>query len=124
MPSITATPPVSSFFIGSALAAGAAHPLGGFWGMLAFAQALTVVGYLASSLPQWAGWIDGTVLQRLTILQGAVVAWFAGNVGYLLAVSNELSQIMCLLSAAAGGYGGDKFLMPLMQRIFGKTEKP
>lgn len=95
-----------------------------FTGLLMFAQGLALVGYLASSLPTWAGWLDGTALQRLTIIQGAIVAILAGNVAFFLSVEAGISQILCLLSAAAGGYGGDKVLVPMLNRIFGKADKP
>lgn len=111
-------------FIGSAMAAQAASfDSRGFLAMIAFAQFLSIVGYLASSLPVWAGWLDGTTLQRLTIVQGVLVAVLAGNFAFFLAVENGVSQILSLLGAAAGGYGGDKFLMPLLNRVFGRAEK-
>ena len=129
MPSRLSTQPInlSLFigFIGSAMASPVVALSGNsFAGLLMFAQGLALVGYLASSLPTWAGWLDGSVLQRLTIIQGAIVAILAGNVAFFLSVEAGISQILCLLSAAAGGYGGDKVLVPLLNRLFGKVEKP
>lgn len=123
MPLALDTKQAAFAFIGSAWAASPTLNIGGFAGMLAFAQVLAIVGYLASSLPAWAGWVDGTVLQRLTIVQGAVVAILAGNVAFFLALEYEFSQIITLLSAAAGGYGGDKFLAPVLARVFGRGDK-
>lgn len=97
-----------------------------WWAVLGFVQAITLLGYAASSLSQWAGWIDGTVLVRLQIIQGVAVALLAGNVAYFFALhSANLPEVYALMSSGAGGYGGDKFLTPLLSRVFGKatTEK-
>lgn len=124
MPSTIDTKLALFGFIGSAMAAQAApFESRGFLALFGFAQLLAVIGYLASSLPLWAGWIDGTTLQRLTIVQGLLVAVLAGNVAFFLAVEYGLSQILSMMAAAAGGYGGDKFLMPLLNRVVGKVDK-
>ena len=93
-----------------------------WWAILAFVQVVTIIGYMASSLSQWAGWIDGTVLQRMTILQGAIAALMAGNMSYFLGLHYAgLSEVMALMSAGAGGFGGDRFITPVLQRMFGKA---
>lgn len=95
---------------------------GRWWAILGFVQAITLLGYAASSLSQWAGWIDGTVLVRLQIIQGVMVAILAGNVAYFTALhSANLPEVYALMSSGAGGYGGDKFLTPLLTRIFGRA---
>jgi hypothetical protein len=98
-----------------------------FWGVLAAVQAVTLVGYCASSLPQWAGWVDGTALVRLTIIQGVVTSLMAGNIAFFTGLYYAgLTEIVALMAAGAGGFGGDKFLVPVLQRLFGKAtgEKP
>lgn len=122
----TALPP-SSFFIASAplayaassapIAFGSSH----FWWMLAGAQVLLGLGYLASSLPTWAKWEDGTTLERLVIIQGVFVSIVAGNVAFFLAIEYGSSDITRLLASAAGGYGGDKLLSPLLERVLGRS---
>ena len=103
---------------------------GRWWAILFFVQVFTIVGYMASSLSQWAGWVDGTTLQRLQIVQGAIAACLAGNMSYFLGLHYAgLTEVMALMSAGAGGFGGDRFLVPLLQRLFGKAtgtppEKP
>lgn len=93
----------------------------GFWTLMAGAQVLILLSYAASSLPIWSGWIDGTLTQRLTILQSLLVALVAGNVAFFLSFEYGFSKLIALIAAAAGGYGGDKLLAPLMARIFGKV---
>lgn len=134
MPSIPSIRPVASFFTGNfalflipaaAFAADrAALDLSNarWWAILGFVQIITILGYTASSLSQWAGWIDGTVLVRLQIIQGVAVALLAGNVAYFCALhSANLPEVYALMSSGAGGYGGDKFLTPVLTRIFGKA---
>lgn len=93
-----------------------------WWAVLGFVQGITLIGYFASSLNQWAGWIDGTTLQRLTIIQGMIASIMAGNVAYFLGLHYAgLTEVMALMASGAGGFGGDKFLTPLLGRIFGKA---
>lgn len=90
--------------------------------MLGIAQVPILFGYGSSSLSMWAGWADGTVRDRLLIIQGLMAAMFGGNVAYLGGLyMADLPEWMALMAAGAGGFGGDKFLAPLMQRIFGKA---
>jgi hypothetical protein len=107
-----------------------------FWVALGAVQVLSLVGYAASSLPQWAGWIKDTggpvaVLERrLKIVQGMVIALLAGNCAYYGGHHYwGLAEILAFGTAAMASYGGDKFLSPLMSRIatmfqaaFGKTD--
>lgn len=93
-----------------------------WWGLFIFVQLITLLGYAASSLSQWAGWIDGTVLARLTIIQGVACSLMAGNIAFLLGVHYmQVTEVQALIASGAGGYGGDKLLTPLLNRIFGKA---
>lgn len=94
-----------------------------FLTLLGGAQVLILLAYFASSLPIWAGWIDGSLMARLTIVQSLMVALVAGNVAFFLSFEYGLSKLIALIAAAAGGYGGDKLLAPLMARILGKVDR-
>ena len=95
-----------------------------WWVMLAFVQVMTLWGYGASSLSQWAGWQDGTAMQRLTIIQGVMVSLIGGNAGYFLSLQYAgIGEVEALLVAVAGGFGGEKFVTPILQRVFGKVDK-
>ena len=89
-----------------------------FWFTLAAVQVLWAIGYAASSLPAWAKWQDGTRLDRLTIVQGVVVAGMAGNICYYGAFyymgAAEIASFIC---SGLAGFGGDKFLAPLIGRL-------
>lgn len=106
-----------------------------FWIAFAAVQLLSVFGYSASSLPEWAKWRDITggdvaiAERRLRILQGLMVSVLAGNIayygGYYYFV---LAEIGCFIGAAIAAWGGDKFLTPLLgrlveifSRVFGKA---
>jgi hypothetical protein len=93
-----------------------------WWGLFLFAQLITLLGYAASSLSQWAGWVDGTVLAKLTIIQGVACSLMAGNIAFLLGLHYaQVTEVQALIASGAGGYGGDKLLTPLLNRIFGKA---
>ena len=140
MPSTQRTPPQTCSFYGSLLLAivptASAAALetvkvidlesGRWWAVLLFVQVITLVGYAASSLSQWAGWIDGTILQRLTIMQGMFAALLAGNMSYFLGLHYAgLSEIMAMMASGAGGYGGDRYLVPMFQKLLGRlTDQP
>lgn len=95
---------------------------GRWWGLFLFVQLITLLGYAASSLSQWAGWIDGTILAKLQIIQGVACALMAGNIAFLLGVHYaQVTEVQALIASGAGGYGGDKLLTPLLNRIFGKA---
>jgi len=107
-----------------------------FWAALAAVQVLSLLGYVSSSLPQWAGWIDDTggavaiLERRLKIIQGLVVAILSGNAAYFAGYHYfAMAEILCFGASAGASYGGDKFLSPLLSRAatmvqaaFGKTE--
>lgn len=100
---------------------------GRFWIALAVAQVISLLGYGASSLPQWAGWVDDTggavaMLERkLKIIQGLVIAFLAGNIAYFGGLYYALAEIPCFGAAALAAYGGDKFLTPLLSRLTGRA---
>lgn len=88
-----------------------------FWAAFGVVQLLWLWGYLASSLPAWAKWDDGTVLDRLTIVQGTFVAALAGNIAYHGGFYYlGLAEIVCFIATSVAAWGGDKFLSPLLQR--------
>lgn len=92
-----------------------------FWWTLLAVQVLAALGYAASSLAQWAGWPDGTLAMRLNIVQGAVTAFLAGNIGFYGSFYYfSLAEVVCFITAAVAAWGGDKFLSPLLSRITGK----
>lgn len=100
-----------------------------FWAALAAVQVLALFGYAASSLPQWAGWIDDTggavaVLERrLKIVQGLVIAILAGNLAYFGGFyCFAWPEIPCFGAAAMASYGGDRFLSPLLSRLTGRIQ--
>src|ERR1051325_8338411 len=77
-----------------------------FWGTLAVVQALNVLGWAASSLPQLAKWIDGDTVRerlenRLTIIQGLALSFMAGNIAYYGGrYYMALAEILCFIAAA------------------------
>ena len=89
-----------------------------FWATLAAVQLLWLVGYGASSLPAWAKWPDGTTQDRLTIVSGVITSGIAGNIGYYGGYYLVgLAEIACFISTGLAGWGGDKFLTPLLGRV-------
>lgn len=89
-----------------------------FWAALAAVQVLWLFGYAASSLPVWAKWPDGTVGDRLTIVQGALVAGLAGNIAYYGGYYYAgFAEVACYIGSGVAGWGGDKFLTPVLQRV-------
>lgn len=99
---------------------------GRFWATMGAVQLLALLGYAGSSLAQWAKWPDGTLLDRLTIMQGAVTSILAGNLCYyggfyLLPIWQiNLPEIGCFIATPVAGWGGDKFISPILARITGK----
>lgn len=101
-----------------------------FWWALVAVQVLALVGYAASSLPQWAGWIDDSggavaVLERrLKIVQGLVIALLAGDCAYYGGYHYfGMAEVLCFGAAAVAAYGGDKFLSPLLSRLTGRVQQ-
>jgi hypothetical protein len=89
-----------------------------FWVTLGAVQMLWLVGYGASSLPAWAKWPDGTMQDRLTIVSGVITSGIAGNIGYYGGYYLVgLAEISCFISTGLAGWGGDKFLTPLLGRV-------
>lgn len=101
-----------------------------FWWALVAVQILSLVGYAASSLPQWAGWIDDSggavaVLERrLKIVQGLAIAILAGNCAYYGGFHYfGMAEVLCFGAAAVAAYGGDRFLSPLLSRLTGRVQQ-
>jgi hypothetical protein len=100
-----------------------------FWVTLVAVQMATTLGYGASSLPQWAKWRDGSLYERLVIVQGFWVAMLAGNIAYygsfyyLPSMGVLTNEVGCFIGAAVAGFGGDRFLTPLLFRITGKIQE-
>lgn len=99
-----------------------------FWGAAFAVQLLWLIGYGASSLPEWAQWRDRTggdvaiAERRLRIIQRMLLACLAGNVAYYGGYYYyTLAEILCFLAAAVAAYGGDKFLGAVLARITGKA---
>jgi len=94
-----------------------------FWVVAAAVQVLGVIGYLASSLAQWAKWPDGTLIERLALVQGSVTALLAANIafygGYYYV---ECPEIVAFIAAAVASWGGDKFISPILVRITGRIQ--
>jgi len=99
---------------------------GRFWAAMLAVQVLAAVGYCGSNLAQWAKWPDGSLLDRLTIAQGAVTAVMAGNFayygGYYLLPTWQITlpEIGCFIATPVAAWGGDKFISPILSRITGK----
>lgn len=99
-----------------------------FWVTLLAVQILTTLGYGASSLVQWAKWTDGTLADRLLIVQGWWIAMLAGNVAYyggfyyLPSVGVITNEVGCFIAAAVAGFGGDRFMAPLLLRLTGRIQ--
>jgi hypothetical protein len=97
-----------------------------FWVALIFVQLVTLIGYAGSSLPGWAKWIDGDtrfaiLTNRLTILAGLFTSLFAGNVAYYAGFYYLNSpQIACFIAAGLCGFGGDRAVSPMLNRVLGK----
>jgi len=101
-----------------------------FWWVFLAVQVLALVGYAASSLPQWAGWIDtaggaqAILERRLKIVQGTVIAVLAGNCGYYGGFYYfALPEVLCFGTTAIAAYGGDKVLSPLLSRLTGRVQQ-
>lgn len=99
-----------------------------FWIALIAVQILGFFGYAASSLPQWAKWLDvsGDVVaiaeRRLKIIQGLFIAFLSANIAYVLGYYyGGVAEIPSFIAAAGAAYLGDKFLSPLAARITGKA---
>lgn len=106
-----------------------------FWFAFGAVQGLAGIGWCASSLARFAGWIDPTggplaqFERRLVVLQGVAISVLASNAAYYGGFYGQSwPEIYCFIGAALGAYGGDKFLSPLLQRatsmwagIFGKS---
>lgn len=100
-----------------------------FWVALVAVQVLAAFGYAASSLPEWAQWVDDTggavaiAERRLKIVQGFMIALLAGNIAYYGGFYYfAIAEIPSFIAGAVAAYGGDKFLSPLLSRITGKVE--
>ena len=79
-----------------------------FWWTLGAVQVLWLFGYLASSLPAWAKWPDGTVQDRLTIVQGVMVGGLSGNIAYYGGFYYAgFAEIACFIGTGLAGWGGD-----------------
>jgi hypothetical protein len=100
-----------------------------FWVTLFAVQILTTLGYGASSLAQLAKWRDGSLYERLMIMQGFWVAMLAGNIAYyggfyyLPSMGVITNEVGCFIGAAVAGFGGERFLTPLLFRITGKIQE-
>jgi len=89
-----------------------------FWAALAAVQVLWLFGYAASSLPTWAKWPDGALADRLSIVQGALVSGLAGNIAYYGGYYYAgFAEVACFIGSGVAGWGGDKFLTPVLDRI-------
>lgn len=102
-----------------------------FWVALACVQFIGVMGFCASSLPTFAGWVDsaGTPVEilerRLVILRGLIVAQLAANICYYGGYYYmDITEIGCFIASSVAAYGGDKFLTPLLARITGVSRRP
>lgn len=89
-----------------------------FWITMIAVQFLATLGYVASSLAQWAKWPDGTLTERLEVVQGFLTSILAGNIAYYAGYYYMAwPEIACFIATAVCGWGGDKFLSPLLTRI-------
>jgi hypothetical protein len=72
---------------------------------------ISVMGWGASSLPLLAGWVDGTMLDRLRIVQGIVIATAAGALAFIIEISlvNKITMLGFVGSFFAA-YAGDHYL--------------
>ena len=94
-----------------------------FWLLWAGVQALSLFGYLASSLPAWARWHDGTAEERLTLISSALSALLTGNVIYYGGYYYyDMSKVVCLIAAVGGGFLGEKILNPIFSKIFAQVK--
>ena len=96
-----------------------------FWAGVLVVQLVSLLGYLVSSLPVWAGWADGTLKDRLTILRGTLSSLFSANcifgLGYYY---YQFPEVLCWVCAGIAGYAGDAVLAPLLARLVGFIQTP
>lgn len=81
--------------------------------------ALSAIGWAASSLATLAGWVDGSMADRLKIIQGVIASVLAGVVAFLLGKYAAVPELLVFLGVAGAGFMGEKYLLPLFQRILG-----
>lgn len=89
-----------------------------FWAGMFFVEILTLMGYIASSLPQWTDWTDGTKKRRLELIASVFASVIAGNgvyYGGLYAIG--WAQIYCFLATPFAAFAGDKFIVPVATRL-------
>lgn len=91
-----------------------------WWVTTSMLQAVILVAYAASSLPKWANWIDGTRLDRLTIVQSVLISLLAGNVAWVLAYHYAVAhEAVAWATAVVAAYGGDAYLSRRLSLLFG-----
>ena len=92
-----------------------------WWVTISAVQAVILLSYIASSLPKWAKWVDGTHVDRLMVAQGVCVALLAGNIGWVLSYHyGKVDEALCWVTAALASYGGDAYLAKKMEQLFGR----
>ena len=93
----------------------------GFWLSFVAVQLLTFGGYMASSLPKWAGWRDADQATQYAVIAGAIAALLAGNMAYYVGVYYySLATIGALVAAVGGGFMGEKALALYFEKFVGK----
>lgn len=91
---------------------------GPFWIAFLFVQLLILIGYAASSLPQWADWTTGEPRRRYELVGSVFAALLAGNSTYFAGLyAIGWAQIYCFLATPFSAYAGDKFIAPVAARI-------
>lgn len=78
---------------------------------------LCVIGWLASSAPVLAGWLDDgnetarqVLERRLTIVKGGIAALAAGGSAYLLALYAGTPNLLNFIAVLFAAFGGDAYL--------------
>lgn len=96
-----------------------------FWIVFLIVQVVTLFGYLGSSLPKWGKWRDAEIETRLSLLSGLAMSLACGNAVYFLAYYlQETMRIVALFLALGGGYFGERWLVPLLNKAMPSDVAP
>lgn len=78
---------------------------------------LCIIGWLASSAPVLAGWLDDghdaarlVLERRLTIIKGGLASLAAGVIAYMLALYAGTPNLLNFIAVLFAAFGGDAYL--------------
>ena len=88
---------------------------------MALLHVVILIAYGAASLPKWAQWIDGSRLERFTIVQGVLISLIAGWLAWMLFYHyGNAHEALCWVMVVLGSYFGEQFLRMVLERYAGK----